>query len=473
MKILFAVDQLGFIDPMGIACLSGVAREQGHERFLCVLQRQDISERIKEVKPDVIAYSFNSGEADSIFKIHNEKVKPTGIFSIMGGAHPTFNPDSIGESGADAYCVGEGEAVFGEVLQALDHGESVETIAGIRTVKTSNPLHHLVDLNTLPMPDRDLVLGNTPLGDFPRKTFFASRGCPFNCTYCLNPAFRMMFKGKGNWFRRYSVDRVLSEIKAVKSKYRLEFVKFDDDLFTMKADEWLEEFAERFPAEIGLRFNCLLRLDYVTDPLLKLLKKAGCYSIILAIDSASPRIRTEILDRKVSKSNEELSASLRLIKKYGINSYVNYITSLPTATEDDEIGTIKISREGQLSYANYSALVPFKGTGIWQYCKDHGLYDSEVVPKSLMQPSPVKGFTPQQKRVQRNVLLLGAWAATVPAWVSWLFIQSIRHIPPNKLFVVLYSLLRSYRMGTKMYPIKTNFLKAGYRAFVGNMKDAG
>ncbi len=471
MRILFVIDKLGFIDPMGIACLSGVARDQGHERFLCVLQNHNITDRIKEVKPDVVAYSFNSGEAKSIFKIHNEQVKSTGIFSIMGGAHPTFYPDSIKESGADAYCIGEGEAVFGEVLGALEHGSTVDTIPGIYTVGKTNPLHELVDINTLPMPDRDLVLGNTALGDFPRKTFFSSRGCPFHCTYCLNPTFRKMFKGKGSWVRRFSVDRVLSEIKYVQDNYRLEFVKFDDDLFAMKADSWLEEFAERFPREIGLRFNCLLRLDYVTEPLLKLLARAGCHSIIVAIDSASPRVREEILHRRMPKSNDELANSLRQVKKHGMNAYVNYITALPTATEEDELGTIKISREGQIAYANYSALVPFRGTELWQYCRDNKLYDSDEIPKSLMKASRLKGFTPQEQRVARNVLLLGAWAVWLPKILSNLITWAIKHIPPNFLFVILYSLLRSWKMGTKMYPIKTNFIKMNIQAFIGNIKD--
>ncbi|MBA7602031.1 Bacteriochlorophyllide d C-12(1)-methyltransferase [subsurface metagenome] len=418
---------------------------------------------------------MNSGEADRVFRIHRDRVRPKGIFSIMGGPHPTFYPDTIGESGVDAYCIGEGEAVFSEVLQSLESGSSIDNIQGIKTVKKSNPLHNLVDLSTLPMPDRDLVLGNTFLGEFPRKTFFSSRGCPFSCTYCLNPTFRKMFKGKGTWCRRFSVERILDEIKDIQSKYRLEFVKFDDDLFAMKADDWLEEFSDRFPREIGLRFNCLLRLDYVTEPLLKMLANAGCFSIIVAIDSASDRIRTEILHRSMSKSNDELMKSLLQIKKHGMNAYVNYITSLPTATEEDEIETIKISRGGQIAYANYSALVPFKGTEIWQYCKDRGLYDAEAIPKSLFKPSLLKGFTRQQQRVSRNVLLLGALAASSPEWLNRAVIWLIRRIPPNFLFVVLYSLFRSLRMGTKMYPLKANLfyqIKMGIFSFISNVKDS-
>lgn len=474
MRILFVVDRLGLIDPMGIACLSGVAREAGHERFLCILQQQDIAKCISETKPDVIAYSLNSGEANEVFKIHREKVKPTGIFSIMGGPHPTFYPDSIGESGVDAYCIGEGEAVFSEVLQALENGLGIDNIRGITTVKKSNPLHNLVDLDTLPMPDRDLVLRNTFLGNFPRKTFFSSRGCPFSCTYCLNPSFRKMFKGKGSWCRRFSVNRVIEEIKGIQSSYRLEFVKFDDDLFAMKADGWLEEFSDRFPREIGLRFNCLMRLDYISERILEMLAHAGCYSIIVAIDSANERVREEILKRSMRKSNDELARSLLQIKEYGINAYVNYITALPTATEDDEIETIKISRKAQITYANYSALVPFKGTEIWQYCKNRALYDAETVPKSLMKPSVLKGFTRQEQRVQRNVLLLGAYAALLPSWLSALVLQLIIHIPPNFLFVVLYALLRSLRMGTKMYPLKASLfykIKMDIYAFIGNIKD--
>ena len=473
MRILFVINELGLMDPVGVACLSGVARDLGHERFLCILQQHDITKRISEVKPDLIAYSLNSCEADNVFKIHKEKVKSTGIFSIMGGPHPTFYPNTIEESGADAYCIGEGELAFAEILQALEKGLRIDDIQNICTKKKCNPLHNLTDLDTLPMPDRDLVLGNTFLADFHRKTFFTSRGCPFNCTYCFNPAFRKMYKGKGEWCRRFSVDRVIREIKDIRAKYELEFVKFDDDIFAMKADSWLEEFSDKYSKEIGLPFNCLVRLEHASDAVLKLLAKAGCYSITTSVDSASERIRREVLRRSMLKSNDELIESLLRIRKHNINVFVNYITAIPTSTERDEIDTIRINKTGRVVYANYTTLVPFHGTEIWQYCKDLKLYDGKTIPKSLMKPSMLKGFSQRQRRIQRNVLLLGAYGSVMPNWLIKPFIKIITYMPPNPIFIMLYSLLKSRQMGTKIYPSRTTFYqgaKITLRALINDIK---
>ncbi len=455
MKILFVINDLGLIDPAGIAYLSAVARDLGHERFLCVLRRQDISKSIEEINPDMIAYSVNSCEAAEVFAVHQQKVKPTGIFSIMGGPHPTLYPGSLDESGVDAYCVGEGEGAFADVLL---NRQPLNTIPNIYTSNTRTDLRSLCDLATLPVPDRDLVLSNTNLAHYPRKTFLTSRGCPYRCSYCYNSTLQTMYRGKGHWIRRFPVEHVIQEIKNVRSKYALNFVKFDDDNFAVRPDAWLKEFAARYAKEIGLPFNCLVRLESATDELLNLLGKAGCYSITTSVDSASQIIRDDLLKRH-GATNDEMTSAMRRIKENHINLFVNYITAVPTATIEDELATLRMNRTGGVTYANYTALVPFAGTEIWQYCKDHKLCEETAIPESLLKPSQLNGFSNEQLRVQRNVLLLGAYSCILPKFLLRPLLRFIQLVPPNKVFVLLYSILKSVRISTKIYRTRTNFLQ--------------
>lgn len=452
MKILFVISELGMIDPAGVAYLSAVARDLGHERYLCVLNKQDIVKRIGAVKPDIIAYSFNSCDASEVFKIHNEKVKATGIFTIMGGSHPTLYPQSFLESGADVYCVGEGEAVFADVLCARVNGQCVDDIPNLITANRSNPPRKLLDLATLPLPDRDLVLSDKFMSDFPRKTFLASRGCPHSCSYCFNSALKNMYRGQ-RWVRRFSVEHVIRQVKDVRSKHRLEFVKFDDDNFAVAPDVWLEEFAGRYAREVRLPFNCLIRLDSASDKMLELLRTAGCYSITTSVDSANQRIREDILGRTTSRpmTNMQIKDAMLRIKRYGINLFVNYITSIPTATEEDEINTIRLSKAGKVTYSNYTTLVPFCGTEIWEYCKNSGYSLDTGIPSSLIRRTALKGFTQHQQQVQRNVLLLGAYNYVVPSVFIGAFTRFLLWVKPNKLFSVMYSLLKSYLVGFKIY----------------------
>jgi len=457
MKILFVVNDVGFIDPISVALLSGVARDLGHERYLCILRQQDLTEQVERIKPNVIAYSLNSCDATEVFNAHS-KIKGSA-FSIMGGSHPTLYPETLKDSGADAYCVGEGEQAFSDVLRAIEQGKPIDDIPNIHTLNKQNEPRNLMNLDDVPFPDRDLVLGNTHMGKFPRKTFLTSRGCPHRCTYCFNSALREIYKGKGKWVRRFSVDRVIKEIQDVKSKYSLSFVKFDDDNFAIKPDKWLEEFVVRYKKEIGLPFNCLIRLESATDDMLSLLKEAGCYSITTSVDSANQRIRETILHRDSRMNNSDIVDAMQRVKSHGINLFVNYITAIPTAIESDELNTVRLSKAGSVVYSNYTALVPFKGTEIWCYCKEHNLYNNEDIPKSLIQPSAIKGFTVRQNRIQRNVLLLGAYNYLIPNILLNRFIELLKNLPVSRASAVMYSVLKSWLIGSKIYHNDTSLIE--------------
>lgn len=79
------------------------------------------------------------------------------------------------------------------------------------------------------------------------------RGCPHNCTYCFNRALGKIYRGKRMRFRQQSVDHVTEDIRRVRARYPLEFVVFVDDAF-VQSNEWLAEFAEKYPRQIGLPF---------------------------------------------------------------------------------------------------------------------------------------------------------------------------------------------------------------------------
>ena len=80
------------------------------------------------------------------------------------------------------------------------------------------------------------------------------RGCPFNCAYCCNRMLRDLYRGKGNYVRRHSVDRVLGEINKAKANYEIRSIDFiDDDFISDKG--WLHSFLDRYRKEIQLPFR--------------------------------------------------------------------------------------------------------------------------------------------------------------------------------------------------------------------------
>jgi radical SAM superfamily enzyme YgiQ (UPF0313 family) len=354
----------------------------------------------------------------------------------MGGPHPTFSPETFAEAGVDAYCVGEGELAFRDFLLRVERGRPFDDVANLVTANGRNEVRPLVSpLDELPFPDRDITLAGTYLRTTSKKTFYATRGCPFSCSYCCNNYYRKLYQGKGRLVRRFSVDRVIREVEYVQSRYRMDFVKFGDDLFAMTVDDWLAEFAEQYPRRVGVPFNCYLRIDRVDSKLLALLKRAGCYSVHLSVDSTSEKVREQVLGRRMR--NVDLVEQLRLIHSFGINTWVNFMLAAPESTLADDLSTLALSKRGRVTYASYTTTVPMKGTALYDYSLSRGLIDPQTYSGDMngcLQASRLCGWSRREKAIRYNILLLGAIIARLPLPLDWVMTQAIKVIPPNRLF---------------------------------------
>lgn len=455
MKILFCISQLDFADHISLAYLSAIAKERGHTTYLCVLNDTPLEVKIRTIKPDLIAYSTNIEGFEELEAQHLVARKKYNYLSIMGGPHVTIFPDLFREAEVDAFCIGEGEYAFKDFLYCIERGVGFEGVDNLITSAGKNPLRPLIDnLDELPFPDRDLTLENSFLKDIAKKTFYTSRGCPYNCTYCANNIFRKMYRGKGKYVRRFSPERVIKEIEYVKSRYRTDFIKFGDDLFASKVDNWLNEFVEKYSDRIAIPFNCYLRFDTVNQQLMSLLKKAGCFSVHLSVDSLSEEVREKVLGRKMKKV--VISRQLSLIRDFGINTWVNFMLSAPGSRTQDDLDTIRLSKEGRVTYTNYSITVPMKGTDLHEYCLEENLIGSDCHVSDMngcSQPSTLACFTERERDTSYNIFLLGAIAARLPFPLDKLIVLLIKTVPPNKLFRKIRDAYLQYNQENRIFKL--------------------
>lgn len=423
MKVLFALHDLGFADHISIAHLSAIAKQSGHETFFTLLD--SFIPQVIRLRPDVVAYSTNILGFKRVVEANLEARKRHRFIAIMGGAHPTVSPETFGESGMDAYCVGEGDYVFRDFLANIN---DYQDIPNLITRYGTNSLRPLIrNIDELPPADRDLVLSNSFLKNSAKKTFYATRGCPFSCAYCCNNYIHKIYKGQPT-VRRFSVERIIREIEDARSKYRMDFVKFGDDCFAIRADEWLEEFAFKYRGRIGKPFNCYLRIDTIDDAMLRLLQKARCYSVNLSVDSVNPDIRENVLNRKM-KSNDVVER-LRKVKEYGINTFVNYMLAAPESTLQDDLDTIRQGREGKVTWINYTTTVPMEKTDLYDYCLSKGVLPDGYIGdmSGCDQKTALSCFSGKDKNIRLNIFFLGEWLAKFP------FFMCLLKLPPNRLF---------------------------------------
>lgn len=455
MNVLFVIESLGYADHIAIAYLSAVAKAAGHQTFFCSLDSSNLKDVVLETEPDVVAYSVNVVGFKTVIEKHKEAKTVRQFVSIMGGPQATFSPETFNGSGMDAYCVGEGEQPFGEFLDAVANGRSFDNILNLITKKNRNDVRPLIDnLNALPMPDRVLVIANSFLKDISKKTFYTTRGCPYACNYCCNNYYHELYRKKGKSVRRFSVERIIQEIEFVKENFRTDFIKFGDDVFAMRVDDWLMEFVQKYKNRIGLPFNCFLRIDTVTDALLRLLVDAGCYSVHLSVDSTSSHVRDNILNRKM-KRDVDLSAILRKIHSYGIHTWVNYMLAAPDSTTRNDIDTIFLSKKGKVTYASYSTTVPTNGTKLYQECLKRGAIDEGYVGdmNGCSTRSHLKCFSERDKDIRFNIFCLGAIASKLPYILMLMMIIIIILMPPNRLFIKLREMYYKYSIENTIYKV--------------------
>jgi len=461
-KVLFVTKGGEYFPPMGIMQISATAKQAGHQTMLGVISREDVLEKIKREKPDVVAYSGSTGEHLLYFKF-NQKIKQEcpRIKTIMGGPHATFFPErTLTDAAMDAVCIGEGDYAFPDFLNRVDQGGDFTGIENIMVDPNCRPtLRPLIqDLDSLPLPDRNLFYEYGESGNNPIKHIFATRGCPYSCTYCFNDQFKAMYPGQ-RYIRHRSVDSIIEEIVWIRSQWPLKYLKFYDDVLTLRADEWLKEFADKYSRQVGLPFFCLTRADVMTPEMADLLKKAGCRAISMSIEAGNPDLRKEILNRNMT--NEQIKRAFKLCGERGITVISNNILALPTSRIADDIATVDFNiecgkKQNVVVIGEFGTAHPYPGTKLEKYCQDRGFYDEgqgfSNMHMSYHDESPLNCFTPLEKRMQANLALLGLVAVRFP-WLRNLIVNHLIKWPMNPLFFMAFYLSKTTGYMKHVYPI--------------------
>lgn len=370
MKILF-INKPFFIEPLGLMYLSSTLKKEGYETGL-LLTSENLEEKVLTYRPDIIAYSIMTGDQDFYDKINKNLQDKCDFYSIAGGPHPTFFPEMIEKSSFDAICRGEGENSLKMFLQNHFSPDTPNFWFNLGNSIIKNPVSSLIDnLDNIPFPDRNIAFKYENINKGPIKHFIASRGCPFNCSYCFNESYYKIYEGKGNRVRFRSVDNLIGEISEVISSSPTKIVYFQDDTFILNRD-WVTEFSIKYKEKINLPFHCHTRANLVKEDIVKNLKSAGCYSVHLAAESGNDEIRRKVLNRNMSK--KQILDSVNLFKKHDIKVMLQNMLGLPFSSLNNDFETLELNIQCQPDYAWASIFQPYPGTELGERCIREGLY---------------------------------------------------------------------------------------------------
>jgi len=479
-RILFVERDISY-EPQGIMVLSAVLKQAGHDVALTLANVEDPVAFALEYQPDILGFSVLTGSQQFFFDL-NRRIRSAldpvraaaglaPVFSAFGGPHPTFFPEMIGEAGVDGICVGEGEGALLDLANALSNGHGGKEAALPATLPTSipnwwfntdrgvvrNPVRPLIrDLSALPDPDRELVYDKHPvLANSKIKHFITSRGCPYDCTYCFNHAYYEIYRGERRG-HQLPVDAVINQVNQARSRWPLAHVVFVDDLFILRSD-WLEEFADKWPHQVGLPFFCNVRADMlVKDPRrVELLKRAGCHTVSMGIEAANDRLRVELLKRRITR--RQIVDAGRMVRAAGMHITATNILALPTSTLEDDFDTMRLNAEAHISYAHAWLFQPYPGTELGQFTAEHGLVHGTFDDiGEVAWDHSVLAFEEDDKRQREYLQRLFAIGVEWP-WLEPIIRVLIR-LPHRKaidtLLWWLQKLYRGFAVYRRVHPVK-------------------
>jgi anaerobic magnesium-protoporphyrin IX monomethyl ester cyclase len=248
-------------------------------------QLENILEATMEEKPDVIAFSCYIWNIEMVIKLSTLIKKVNKNIEILyGGPEVSYDGKEFLQGVDGDYLIeGEGEEPFRQfVLYKLNRG-SIEEIPGLLykdgqgNIKGKSNFD-LLDMNRLPFPYRDEL-------EFKNKIIYyeASRGCPFNCKYCLSSTIR------GVRFRE--LDLVKEELTLLMER-GVALVKFVDRTFNANRDYARKLWQYLKEVDSSTCFHFEISADLLTDEDIELLSSVpkGRFQFEIGVQSTNEQV---------------------------------------------------------------------------------------------------------------------------------------------------------------------------------------
>lgn len=329
-----------------------------------------LSRALRSERPQLVGVHTKTLTFDRSVEIAAE-AKAAGAFVVAGGPDSATRVESYLDAGFDAVVPGEGELTLLELSQKVRAGQALGAIPGLvqrREGQLVRGPHRpfLKDLDALPLPAWDMVDMERYLGEWQKRTgerraaVLTSRGCPFDCSWCSKPTF-------GRTYRQQSPARVVEELMALQARYRVDYVRFCDDVFGISRP-WIDELIRRMSeAELDLQFECLARVDLLKPDLLHSLREVGLARVYVGVESGSQKM-LDLMNRGTKLHQVERTAAA--LRAEGIRQFWFLMLGYPGETLEDIEATLRLFRKFSPEEYSVSIAVPIPGTRFHQTVKD-------------------------------------------------------------------------------------------------------
>ncbi|WP_066496029.1 B12-binding domain-containing radical SAM protein [Abyssisolibacter fermentans] len=293
-----------------------------------------VEKLINKVKPSVLGLSVYKGTlASSLYAARIVRSKFPEIEILMGGG--IFADElSFGSPNLDFFLektkdyidhifVGEGEILFEKYLSGeLSANQRVYTLADLN--------NQIVELSKAPLPD----FGELDLRFYPQLASYASRSCPYQCSFCTETV---------QWgkYRKKSGKQIVNELQSLSKKYNYQLFLMGDSLLNPIVSDVSDEMIDK---KLSLYFDGYLRADKPVCDIDNTIKwrKGGFYRARLGVESGSPKV-LKLMNKKITI--DQIRKSLMNLALSGIKTTTYWVVGHPGETEEDFQQTLDLIEE--------------------------------------------------------------------------------------------------------------------------------
>ncbi len=359
---------------LGLLTLGAYLRAHGLEVSMTDLtfarDSRPVAARLRAFRPDVVGVHTKTLTHARALEVA-ALARAEGAYVVAGGPDSATRTADYLRSGFDAVVPGEGEETLVELARRVAAGEDPTGIPGLTVERNGRlvrgpPRPFIPDLDALPLPAWDLVDMEEYLGRWERSTgerraaVLTSRGCPFDCSWCSKPTF-------GRTFRQQSPERVVAELRALKDRYRVDYVRFCDDVFGISRP-WIDRLLTSLAEEdLRLRWECLARVDLLKPDLLRRMRSTGLERVYVGVESGSQKM-LDLMNRGTRLAQVERTADA--LRREGIRQFWFLMLGYPGETLEDIEETLRLFRRFSPEEYSVSIAVPVPGTRFYDSVKE-------------------------------------------------------------------------------------------------------
>jgi radical SAM superfamily enzyme YgiQ (UPF0313 family) len=338
---------------------------------------QSIANEILSKNSRYVCFSTLTPRFPTILKLCQElKKQSPEIITVLGGPHISGRPNDCSYFGIDYGITGEGERGLLKLLNSLkfktNPAEVPNLVYKLNGQIITNPRAPLIEnLDALPLPAWDLLdmkeYKDPPFfREEPHAGVFTTRGCPNDCIFCAS---------KVTWQRKLrfrSVDNVLSEFRGLVEKYGVHNLYFYDDHFATRASRTLDLCNRMIEEELNMKYIIQARADSINPELARALKKSGCISAAVGVESGNEEMLKYI---RKKETKDEIRRAVNILKAEGVPITTSFIIGLPGDTHKTIRETIDFARELDTEQMKFMLLTPVPGTDVYEMAVKKGLLD--------------------------------------------------------------------------------------------------